>query len=441
VTGPSATWPASSSWRAPGRVNLIGEHTDYNDGFALPLAIEQGCTARVSRVGGAPAITVRSRQRPAPVRIARADLVPGADWLAGPDGWAGYAAGVPWALARLGYAGWPSAGLAVELDSDVPAGAGLSSSAAIGCAVAGALSDLLGLALDGHQRAEVARVAETELVGAPTGGMDQLAATLSVSGHVLLCDMRSLVVQPMPLDLDACGLALLVVDTGAPHSHVAGEYRRRREACARAAAELGVPALRDADLAAVDQITDDTLRRRARHVVTENARVLQAAALLRTGDLEAVGPVLTSSHRSMRDDFEITVPVVDAVVEALLDAGALGARMTGGGFGGCVIALLPSAGADAAAAAVTAMLTRTGFGAPASIFRSRPAGGAHPVPGRSVVASGSRMITERSGGYLPPSSHQSGPPAVGRRAERHERAGSPLRDDGEERRRRDPGRL
>ena len=375
---------AARSWRAPGRVNLIGEHTDYNDGFALPLAIEQGCTASIARTGGAQVITVRSRQRPAPVTIARDDLVPGAGWLDGPDGWAGYAVGVLWALARLGYADRPPAGLAIELDSDVPAGAGLSSSAAIGCAVAGAVCDLLGLALDGHQRAELARVAETELVGAPTGGMDQLAATLSVPGHVLLCDMRSLGVQPMPLDLDACGLALLVIDTGAPHSHLEGEYRRRREACSQAAALLGVPALRDADLVDVDRITDGLLRRRARHVVTENARVLRTAGLLRAADLPAIGPLLTSSHRSMRDDFEITVPVVDAVVEALLEAGALGARMTGGGFGGCVIGLLPSGDAAAAAADVTATMARNGFGTPASIFCSRPAAGARAVRGSSA---------------------------------------------------------
>jgi galactokinase len=375
---------APCGWRAPGRVNLIGEHTDYNDGFALPLAIEQGCTARVARTVDTTVITVRSRQRPAPVTIGGGGLVPGAGWLGGPDRWAGYAVGVLWALARLGHADAPPAGLIIDLDSDVPAGAGLSSSAAIGCAVAGAVCDLLGLTLDGHQLAELARVAETEFVGAPTGGMDQLAATLCVPGHVLLCDMRSRAVKPVPLNLDACGLALLVIDTGAPHSHVDGEYRRRREACARAAAQLGVPALRDADLADLDRVPDDLLRRRARHVITENARVLQTAALLDAADLRAVGPVLTSSHRSMREDFEITVPVVDAVVETLLDAGALGARMTGGGFGGCVIALLPSRDVPVAAESVTRMMARAGFGAPASVFLGRPAAGARRVPVRGA---------------------------------------------------------
>jgi galactokinase len=214
--------------------------------------------------------------------------------------------------------------------------------------------------------------------------MDQLAATLCVPGHALLCDMRSRAVRPVPLDLDACGLVLLVIDTGAPHSHVDGEYRRRRDACAQAAAQLGVPALRDAGLADLDRMTDDLLRRRARHVITENARVLQTAALLEAGDLRAVGPVLTSSHRSMREDFEITVPVVDAVAEALLDAGALGARMTGGGFGGCVIALLPARDVTAAAESVARMMARAGFGAPSSVFLGQPAGGAHAVAATSA---------------------------------------------------------
>jgi galactokinase len=369
----------SFSWRAPGRINLIGEHTDYNDGFVLPLAIGQGCTARVGRVGATTAITVRSRQRPAPLTIAAGELVPGADWLSGPGGWAGYAVGVLWALAQLGHTDRAPSGLIVELDSDVPAGAGLSSSAAIGCSVAGAVCDLLGLTLDGHQLAEVARVAETGFVGAPTGGMDQLAATLCVPGHALLCDMRSRAVEPVPLDLDAGGLALLVVDTGMRHRHVDGAYRRRREACEQAAAQLGVRALRDAGVADVDRLDEDLLRRRARHVITENARVLETAALLRKGDLPAIGRVLTSSHLSMRDDFEITVPVVDAVAEALLEAGALGARMTGGGFGGCVISLLTAQDAPIAAEAVTRKLADAGLGAPASIFLSRPVAGAHRV--------------------------------------------------------------
>jgi galactokinase len=378
-TTATAATPESRTWRAPGRINLVGEHTDYNDGFALPLAIEQGCTARVGRTADSAAITLRSRQQSAPVTVTAASLVPGADWLAGPGAWAGYAAGVLWALARLGHTDVPPTGLSIELDSDVPSGAGLSSSAALGCSVASAVCDLLGLGLDGRELAELAQVAETEFVGAPTGGMDQLASLLCVPGHVLLCDMRHRTAESVALDLDAHELALLVVDTGAPHSHVAGEYRRRREACEQAAAALGLASLRDARLEDVERLTDDVLRRRARHVVTENARVLEVAALLRKGDVRAVGPVLTSSHRSMREDFEITVPAVDVVVRALLDSGALGARMTGGGFGGCVIGLLPRPDAAAAERAVIATMATAGFGTPPSTFLSQPAAGAHPV--------------------------------------------------------------
>ena len=378
-TTATAATPESRTWRAPGRINLVGEHTDYNDGFALPLAIEQGCTARVGRTADSAAITLRSRQQSAPVTVTAASLVPGADWLAGPGAWAGYAAGVLWALARLGHTDVPPTGLSIELDSDVPSGAGLSSSAALGCSVASAVCDLLGLGLEGRELAELAQVAETEFVGAPTGGMDQLASLLCVPGHVLLCDMRYRTAEPVPLDLDAHELALLVVDTGAPHSHVAGEYRRRREACEQAAAALDLAALRDASLEDVERLTDDVLRRRARHVVTENARVLEVASLLRKGDLRAVGPVLTSSHRSMREDFEITVPAVDVAVRALLDSGALGARMTGGGFGGCVIGLLPRPNAAAAERAVIATMAKAGFGTPPSTFLGQPAAGAHRV--------------------------------------------------------------
>jgi galactokinase len=378
-TTATAAMPTSSTWRAPGRINLVGEHTDYNDGFVLPLAIEQGCTARVGRAANSAAITVCSRQRPAPVTITADGLMPGADWLAGPGAWAGYAAGVLWALSRLGHTDVPPTGLSIELDSDVPSGAGLSSSAALGCSVASAVCDLLGLGLDRNELAELAQVAETEFVGAPTGGMDQLASLLCVPGHVLLCDMRYRAAEPVPLDLDAHELALLVVDTGAPHSHVAGEYRRRREACEQAAAALDLAALRDASLEDVERLTDDVLRRRARHVVSENARVLEVAGLLRKGDLRAVGPVLTSSHRSMREDFEITVPAVDVAVRALLDSGALGARMTGGGFGGCVIGLLPRPNAAAAERAVIATMAKAGFGTPPSTFLGQPAAGAHRV--------------------------------------------------------------
>jgi len=366
--------PSASSWRAPGRVNLIGEHTDYNDGFCLPLAIAQGCTATVSPLAE-PVLEVVSAQREAPVEIALAQLRPGA--LTGEDAWAAYAAGVAWALAERGH---PLPGLSINIDGDVPAGAGLSSSAALECSVAGALNDQLGLELGRPELVALARQAENDFVGAPTGGMDQLASVFGERDRALLCDLRTLAVEPVPFDLAAAGLVLLVIDTRAPHQLTDGRYGERRAACEEAARLLGVPALRDLgleDLAeAMDRLPDETLRRRARHVITENDRTLACADLLRTGQLRRIGGLLSASHASMRDDFEITVPEVDLAVEVLLAFGALGARMTGGGFGGCVIGLMDPAQARAGALAVLAAYHGRGYAEPAS-FTVTAADGAH----------------------------------------------------------------
>jgi galactokinase len=362
------------TWRAPGRVNLIGEHTDYNDGFCLPMAIPQGCTATVSPLAE-PVLEVVSAQRDAPVEIALADLRPGA--LTGSDEWAGYAAGVAWAIAERGH---QLPGLSISIDGDVPGGAGLSSSAALECSVAGALNDQLRLGLDRPGLVALARQAENDFVGAPTGGMDQLASVFGERDRVLLCDMRTLAVEPVPFELEAAGLTLLVIDTKAPHQLTDGLYGERRSACEEAARLLGVPALRDLSLEdlseAMDRLPDETLRKRARHVITENDRTLACADLLRTGQLRQIGPLLTASHASMRDDFEITVPEVDLAVEVLLAFGAFGARMTGGGFGGCVIGLMEPAQARAAALAVVAAYAGRDYPEPVS-FSVTAAAGAH----------------------------------------------------------------
>jgi galactokinase len=365
----------AASWLAPGRVNLIGEHTDYNDGFVLPLAIGYGCAARVSP---GPALRFVSAQESGTVEIATDALEPGAV-----DDWAAYPAGVLWAL-REGGASLP--GLTVEVDSDVPLGAGLSSSAALTCSVAAAANDLLELGLSPRELVAVARRAENDFVGAPTGGMDQLISMLGEAGSVLFCDMRSLDVRPVPFDLDAAGLALLVVDTNAPHRHADGEYAARRRACERAATVLGVRALRDVSadgLAAAEaklakESDGDVLVRRARHVVTEDARVEQVVDLLDGGRVREIGPLLTASHASMRDDFEISAPEVDVCVQSLLDAGVSGARMTGGGFGGCVIALLDSDRVEAASEAALSAAAKHGFARPRP-FVTSPAAGAHAV--------------------------------------------------------------
>ena len=372
-------------WRAPGRVNLIGEHTDYNDGFALPLAIAQGCTATVS-VRADAELHVRSAQAQDVTAVALADLSP-----ATVDGWAAYVAGVIWALQRRGV---ELPGLDVAVDGDVPLGSGLSSSAALSCSVLTAADDLLELGLSSADQVAVARVAENDFVGAPTGGMDQLASIRGEAGHVLLCDMRSLDTRAVPMDLAAAGLTLLVTNTQAPHRNADGEYRERRESCERAAALLGAATLREVQddnhtdvltrlrtAAEADLDADaDLLVRRARHILTENDRVLKLVRHLDDGDVAGIGPLLTASHASMRDDFEITVPEVDTAVDAALAAGALGARMTGGGFGGCVIALTADELVGAVTTGIRDAFSARGFTAPTS-FEATPSAGAHRILG------------------------------------------------------------
>ena len=358
-------------WWAPGRVNLIGEHTDYNDGFVLPLALAQGVAA-AARVADEPVLRVRSAQLGATVEVPLATIAPGV-----PAGWAGYVAGVAWALRE---AGCDVPGLDVVVDGDIPVGAGLSSSAALECAVAVAWNDLGGLGLSLDELAAAARRAENDVVGAPTGGMDQMASLHGRAGHLVFLDTRSLAVEPVPFDPPSAGLALLVIDSKAPHALVEGEYAERRRSCEQAAAILGVPALRDVavgDLdAALARLDDDLLRRRIRHVVTENARVLEVVAALRAGDdPRTIGPALTASHASMRDDFEITVPEIDTAATAALDAGAHGARMTGGGFGGCVLALVDTDAVEPVVRAVEAAYDAAGFRPPVA-FMATAADGA-----------------------------------------------------------------
>ncbi len=370
------TDPGQRRWRSPGRVNLIGEHTDYNDGFCMPLAIEQGCTATVS-LTAEPVVEVVSVQKDAPVELALADLAPGV--LAGEDSWAAYAAGVVWALRERGH---DLPGVSITVDGDVPAGAGLSSSAALECAVAAAVGDLVGLQLTRSELVSVARQAENDFVGAPTGGMDQLASVFGEAGRVLLCDMRTLDVEAVPFDLAAAGLTLLVIDSRAPHQLTDGLYGQRREACEQAARELGVAALRDVTLedlpAAMESLSSELLRKRARHVITENDRTLAAAGLLRNGQLRQIGPLLTASHASLRDDFEVSVPEVDLAVEVMLAFDAYGARITGGGFGGCAIGLMTPEQARAASLAVTAAYSGRGYRLP-SAFTVTPHQGTHPL--------------------------------------------------------------
>jgi galactokinase len=328
---------ADGLWSAPGRVNLIGEHTDYNEGFVLPFAIDRRTVV---------ALGVRDDRR---VRVAStfADELAEIDLDAlAPDalgGWSAYPLGVAWAFGEFGADLGAVPGVDLFIDSDVPVGAGLSSSAAIESAVALALNDVWQLGLDRRTLARVGQRAENVAVGAPTGIMDQSASLLGQADHAVFLDCRTLESELVPLGLAEAGLAILVIDTGVKHSHATGGYGERRAACERGAAALGLSSLRDAtvdDLSRAQQLLDDVTFRRIRHVITENQRVLDTVAVLRQQGASAIGDLLDASHRSMRDDFEISVPELDLAVESAVAAGALGARMTGGGFGGAAIALV-----------------------------------------------------------------------------------------------------
>ena len=357
------------AWRAPGRVNLIGEHTDYNEGFVLPFALSRGTLAVAGRRGDG-AVELHSRQVPGGgVTIPAGVLAPGAV-----AGWAAYPAGVVWAMRAAGH---PVAGVSMVFDSDLPRGAGLSSSAALECAVALALTDLHDLAVPRSELVTIAQRAENDFVGVPCGIMDQSASLLCQEGHALLLDCRTSESAEVPFDPAAAGLELLVIDTGARRELADGDYASRRGECEQAARALGLRSLRDvADVTELSRLADPVLRRRARHVVTENQRVIETVALLRAGRLGEAGVLLAASHASLRDDFEISWPEADVTVTAAAGAGALGARMIGGGFGGSVIALVPAADSAGVRAGVSAEFGRRGW-PPPQFLDARPSAGAH----------------------------------------------------------------
>ena len=347
-------------WSAPGRVNLIGEHTDYNGGFVLPFAIDRRTDVAAARRSDGALRVVSLQKSDDVVTVDVATLRPGDR-----DDWAGYVLGTVWALRQAGH---DVGGLDLVIDGGVPVGSGLSSSAALECAVALAALELHDIEIPRESLARIAQHAENDYVGVPCGLMDQMAASVCRAGHALFFDVRDDVREHEPFAPQASGLALMVIDTRAQHAHSGGEYAARRRACEAAAARLGVPLLRDITASDLDdalqQLDDEELRKRTRHVVTENARVLAARELLRAREFAELGATLTASHRSLRDDFEVSCAELDLAVDTALNSGALGARMTGGGFGGCAIALVNADDTAAVGGMVEKAFAQSGFTAP-----------------------------------------------------------------------------
>ncbi|MGH3312287.1 MAG: galactokinase [Streptomyces sp.] len=365
-------------WAAPGRVNLIGEHTDYNDGFVMPLALPHTCRVSAARRDDG-VLRLHSADAAGGVTELRVDDLTPLGVVGDRGGWAAYPAGVVWALRAAGHR---VGGADLHVESSVPTGAGLSSSAALEVATAFAFSDLYGLGLPAPRLAQLCRRAENDFVGVPCGVMDQMASACCTAGHALHLDTRDLTRRQVPLDLSVGGLRLLVVDTGVKHALGDGAYAERRAGCEAGAAALGVRALRDVPYgrlgAALERISDPWLRPLVRHVVTENQRVQQAVRLLDVGETAAIGPVLTAGHASLRDDFAVSCPELDLVVEASGAAGALGARMTGGGFGGSAVVLARAAAAESVGKAVNDAFAVAGYRAP-RVFEAVPSAGAGRV--------------------------------------------------------------
>ena len=374
----------------------MGEHTDYNEGLVLPFALAQGVTAtavaRPDRL-----LVLRSKQMPdEPVTVSLDSLAPGS-----PSGWAAYPAGVAWALRDAGY---DVAGVSIDIDSNLPVGAGVGSSAALECSVALALCALSGVFVPRRSLAAIAKRAENEFVGAPTGIIDQSATLLCQAGHAMLLDCGTLSVTHVPFRPSVAGVATLIADTRVTHALVSGDYSRRRAECEAATRELGVASLGSVtDMAVSGRLADPVLRRRARHVISDCARVRAIASALTaspastsgsasgtgpasgsglasasgpaSGPAPAFGPapaetyrfigqLLTEGHVSLRDDFEVSWPEADIAVDAAIGAGAYGAKMIGGGFGGSVLALAPANRLPAVRAALTEAFTRRSWSPP-----------------------------------------------------------------------------
>ena len=351
---------------APGRVNLIGEHIDYSEGFVLPFAIANRTHAAISRSSDG-LVRVSSHQRRNNIfSISISDVKPGSK-----GDWEKYVLGVIWSLGI-------TEGLNILVDGNVPAGAGLSSSASLECAVAVGLNTLLNLGLSDKELARATQRAENEYVGMPCGIMDQSVSIMGKAGSALLLDCRDLSTESIPFSVADAGLELLIIDTQAHHALVDGGYAERRASCESAAVKLGVKSMRELTmehlLAEKDKLSEVEFIR-ARHAVSEISRVLATVESLKGGDFEEVGALINQSHNSLRDDYAVSCPELDLAVEAARSAGALGSRMVGGGFGGSAIALLRVKDVDKARTAIAEAFTQRGFKKP-RFFTSLPSAGA-----------------------------------------------------------------
>lgn len=359
-------YESTGVWSAPGRANLIGEHTDYNNGFVFPFGIDLRTYVALS-----PREDGRCR-----VASALSDQI--FEWEISeikPTGmdWALYPLGVAWAMREKAKTGFDA-----FFVSDVPVGAGLSSSAAIECSIGTALNEIWNAGYTKQQIALLGQKAENEVVGAPTGIMDQTASMLAQSDAAVLIDCKSLETELVPLGLADKGLVVAVMDTRVSHRHSDGGYRSRREACEKGASIMGVESLRELsvdDLSLAEQNLDDVTFRRCRHVITENQRVLEAVSALKSGNMPKLGQLLLESHASMRDDFEISIEELDTAVDVAMSVGAIGSRMTGGGFGGAAIAVIEESKLEALSNQCKKVFAEKGYAEP-NIFSVSPSEGA-----------------------------------------------------------------
>ena len=358
--------PAHVISEAPGRVNLIGEHIDYSEGFVLPFAIADRTHAAIARRTDGKVLIASNQRKNKIFSIDIKDVKPGSA-----GDWQKYVLGVIWSLGI-------TEGLEILVDGTVPAGAGLSSSAALECSVAVGLNTLFSLNLSLEDLARATQKAETDYVGMPCGIMDQSVSLMGKSGAALLLDCRDLSTESIPFNVGDAALELLIIDTQAHHALVDGGYAERRASCESAAKKLNVISMRHLTMQSLEagrEKLTETEFVRARHAVTEIARVLDAVAALKESNFTTLGKLINESHMSLRDDYTVSCPELDVAVQASLDAGALGSRMVGGGFGGSAIALINAKDVTLVQKSVAQAFESRGF-KPPRFFTSLPSAGA-----------------------------------------------------------------